>query len=103
MENAITPNDLLALPIQGGDLGHAVYANNVDLATSPWDVRLVFTELVGSGTPTKIEKFLRAHVVMTPSHAKALIQALSNTLLEHEKAYGTIKMPEPPQVGGQTN
>jgi hypothetical protein len=84
--------DIASLPIVGTDAVPSVYCNNAEINFAPWDVRLIFTEVVSLGaTP---EKVLRADVVMSPPHAKALAAALTVTLQEYEKIYGEIKIPE---------
>lgn len=87
--------DVSALPLKGGDRVSSAYANNADIAISPWDIRIVFTELVGNiGEPEPLSKELRANIVMAPAHAKALVAALLTGVRQYEQVYGDIKMPE---------
>ncbi len=57
-----------------------VYANNAGVMFSTHDFRIVFTEIVttsGVATPT-LE--MRANIVMSPTMARALYEALGRTL-----------------------
>lgn len=75
-----------------------VYANNANLAIAPWDVRFIFSEIVTTSKPGEVANELKAHVVMTPAHAKAMINALVQTINAYEKQFGEIKMPDMPRA-----
>ncbi|PSH03767.1 MAG: hypothetical protein CXZ00_10470 [Acidobacteria bacterium] len=57
----------------------SVYVNNVQILVSNWDIRFLCTELMAApgGGP---EQQLRANLVMSIPHAKALLTALQNAL-----------------------
>jgi hypothetical protein len=80
------------LPVSNPDNVRSVYANNVGLTVTPWDLRLLFSEIVVNeqGKPSVQ---LRANVVLTPAHAKALSDALVRNVKEFEKLYGEITVP----------
>ena len=71
----------------------SVYANNVNLAISPWDVALNFGEILGErdGRPLILHK---TKVSMSKELAKVLNLLLTAKLNEYEDANGVIKIPE---------
>jgi len=73
----------------------SIYSNSVNLDVTPWDFKFVFGGLVGQGPnkPPKIEN--RVEVVMSPQHAKALLNIFTTHLHEYEKRVGEIKLPQP--------
>ena len=85
--------DVNALPVADTDHIHPVYSNNAILAITPWDIRLIFTEIITSGKPGEIINELRASVAMSPAHAKAMATAMAQTIEAYEKVYGEIKLP----------
>jgi hypothetical protein len=56
----------------------SVYANNVGISGTPWDIRFFFSEVILDGTAPRAE--LRANVVMSITHARALLDALTASL-----------------------
>lgn len=92
--------DVNALPLENPNSVQPVYCNNANASIAPWDVRLIFSEVVITSKPGDAKHVLRAHVVMNPAHAKALAGALAQTVQAYEKQFGAIKMPEdnPPQA-----
>lgn len=72
------------------------YANNIQVAFSQWDMRIIFGEIVDQldGKPV-IED--RASVVMSLQHAKAAIAVLAQNLTALEKQFGEIKLLELPR------
>jgi len=70
----------------------SIYSNSAQLDVTPWDFRLTFGELKPEANkPPKIEQLVG--VVMSPQHAKALVQILSTFVQEYEKNVGEIKLP----------
>jgi hypothetical protein len=92
--NLPTAIDINSLPLTNPDSIAPVYCNNANIALAPWDVRIVFSEIIVAGNAEDMSQALRANVAMNPAHAKALAGALSTALSEYEKLYGQIKMPE---------
>jgi hypothetical protein len=90
--------DVNALPLRNSGAVPAVYCNNAETLIGPWDIRLVFSEVLGCGANADVEKELRANVVMSPAHARALAKALETALSQFEQVYGQIKMPEQPKA-----
>jgi len=69
-----------------------IYSNLVFITHSPSEVILDFARAL-PGLP-KPRVFAR--VIMTPAHAKSLLQALEQNLGNYEKAFGTIVTPGTP-------
>jgi hypothetical protein len=69
-----------------------VYANSANLEITPWDFKLVFGELIRDKGEHKIEEIVA--VVMSPQHAKALLNVMQNNVREYEKQVGEIKLPQ---------
>ncbi|MDR3750533.1 MAG: DUF3467 domain-containing protein [Terracidiphilus sp.] len=91
--------DINALELTNPDSIQPVYSNNANLAIAPWDIRIIFSEIVTTSKPGEAFNVLRAHIVMNPAHAKALVDALAKTIEAYEKQFGEIKIPNfPPQI-----
>lgn len=78
------------------------YANALELGTSPYEIGLKFMRL-GTSTPDtpragqdgqELQSSVldALHVSMSPSHAKAMLPALVNSVLDYEKKYGKIPL-----------
>ena len=70
------------------------YANAANMEVTPWDFKIVFGELKKTEGKLVIEQSVE--VTMSPQHAKALAEILSNNIREYEKNVGEIKIPRPP-------
>jgi len=74
----------------------SIYANNVQLFMSPWDVAFVFGENQSvKDNILMVEQSVR--VVMSPQHAKVFAQVLNDQIGRYETTFGTIQIPSPPQ------
>jgi hypothetical protein len=71
-----------------------IYTNNVNFAFTPIDIHMICSRTVASmdKKDESIEEL--ATLIMTPQHAKAVLQAFANHIQEYEKAHGEIKMSE---------
>lgn len=80
----------------------SIYSNSAQLEVTPWDFRLIFGELKPEANkPPKIEQLVS--IIMSPQHAKALVQMLTTYLQEYEKNVGEIKLPVAlPVAAGKT-
>ena len=67
------------------------YANSAQIEVTPWDFRLIFGELVKTGSKPKVEQSVA--VIMSPQHAKALLGVLAANLREYESKIGKIDLP----------
>jgi len=69
-----------------------IYANNMQLSLSTWDLALTFGEIAGEQEgKSVIEETTR--VVMTREIAKVLANLLNTHIAAFEKQYGEIKIP----------
>lgn len=67
------------------------YANNTQVTISPFDVRLIFGEIVKADLEkaTLIVR-LQASVAMSPQHAKAMLLLLKRQLDLYESKFGSV-------------
>jgi len=66
-----------------------IYSNLVFIAHSPSELILDFARAM----PGLQKPRVFARIIMTPAHAKSLLQALEQNLGNYEKTFGTISMP----------
>ncbi|MFW6042525.1 MAG: DUF3467 domain-containing protein [Chloroflexota bacterium] len=80
------------------------YANNVNVATSVYDVTLRFTTKtpVGEGDQLEQKDMAQLNVTMSPQHAKALAAILIKHIRDYERET-QIVLPLPPSVGEMWN
>jgi hypothetical protein len=87
----VTAENIIAKP---GPEYRSVYANNVALGISAFDISLVFGEIMGSEDGKTVNVEQRVRVTMSPQHAKALVMVLAENLHNYEKNIGPIPLPE---------
>jgi len=68
-----------------------IYVNSAQIEASIWDFRLIFGEMTQSSGKLLVEQSLA--VIMSPQHAKALLNILASNLQEYEKKVGQINLP----------
>jgi len=85
--------DITKLALENTRQVESVYANNAGLAITPWDVRVLLSEIVPTPAGGVILE-QRANIVMTHSHAKALAIALTNAIAVYEQDHGEIHLPD---------
>jgi hypothetical protein len=69
----------------------SMYSNSVSFVTTPWDVRFVFGEVRPDATvEDSMVNERKVSVVMSHSHAKALLQILTAQIQSIEEDLGTI-------------
>ena len=76
-----------------------IYANQVQLATTPWDIQMIFSQLRETRVSEAVTEEL-VTVVMSPVHAKVMAQILSNQVVQYEAQFGIINLnlqPPPEQ------
>jgi hypothetical protein len=79
----------------------SIYSNSANLEVTPWDFKFVFGALISQG-PNKSPKIeSRVEVVMSPQHAKAMLNVLSTHLQQYEKQVGEVKLPQPQPTAEQ--
>jgi hypothetical protein len=69
-----------------------VYTNFAEVGSTPWDIRVIFSQL-GDSVGGKAAVTDLVSVVMTPALAKALVSVLNANLKGWEKENGEIQMP----------
>lgn len=69
-----------------------VYANNVGLGASQWDMNLTFGEIIGQHEDGKPIIEQKVKVNMSKEFMKALTNLLSANLAAYEKKFGVIKL-----------
>ena len=74
----------------------SLYANDTQVETTPWDIRLVFGEISESPTVDRPRVVVKqvGEVRMSPQHAKRITQILVKQLEHYEKTLGHIPLPE---------
>lgn len=65
-----------------------IYANLVMIAHSPTEMIIDFARVM----PRMPKARVQSRIIMTPMHAKMLLQALTENIKKFEKQYGEIKM-----------
>jgi hypothetical protein len=77
-------------------VGEGIYSNLVLISHGPAEMFLDFARMV-PGIP---KANVQARVIMTPAHAKFLLNALKENIERYEKQFGEIKLHGQPQQGG---
>jgi hypothetical protein len=75
----------------------AVYSNIAFITHSPAELILDFGQILPRTPKGKI----MARVIMSPMHAKALLQALAQNIATYEQQFGEIKVPVQPTLADQ--
>ncbi len=78
-----------------------VYANNMSIAFSSWDLGIIFGQILGEqeGKPVIEEK---VKVIMTREMAKIMLKILSAHVTAFEEQFGAIRIPVLEQPEGDT-
>jgi hypothetical protein len=77
-------------------VGEGIYSNLALISHSPFEVFIDFARFL----PGLQKATVQARIVMTPAHAKMLLNALKGNLERFEKDFGEIKMPGKEQQSG---
>jgi hypothetical protein len=72
---------------------YATYAENVNVETSLFDIRVTVGEIV-EATDAEILFEDRLSIIFSPQHAKAFLGLLVHNLKKYEAEFGEIKLPE---------
>jgi ribosomal protein L22 len=74
----------------------SLYANDTQVQTSPWDVRLVFGQITGMpiAEDQPLEVTQMGEVRMSPQHAKRVADILRQQIELYEKTVGVIPLPK---------
>lgn len=96
MENNQSPIQGQQLQVELGEReAEGLYSNLVFIAHSASEVILDFARALPGLPKAKVY----ARVILTPQHAKSLLQALEQNLKTYEGQFGAIKLPGEPQRG----
>ena len=79
-------------PVVRSDAHRTIYINSTRMGISPWDIRMIFGQVVDSGTGTVVTQD-EATIIMSPAQAKAVAENLNTTVAEFEKLFGEISNP----------
>lgn len=66
-----------------------IYANNVNIGLSPWDIQMTFGRITSANT---IEHHVL--VVISPQWAKALSSVLQKVVHDYEAKFGQVNIPD---------
>ena len=72
----------------------SIYSNDVQVQTSPWDLRLIFSELSDQPTPESITVNQLAELRVSPQLAKKLTMVMIQLLTEYEEEFGKIPLKD---------
>lgn len=72
------------------DVADGIYSNLAIIAHSSSEFVLDFIRVVPNAPKAKV----KSRVIMSPEHAKRLLNALQDNISKYEQQYGTIKFPE---------
>src|SRR6267142_736183 len=68
----------------------SMYANSTQIRTTPWDIQLIFGEIL-SVDESKLVIENQLAVTLSPQQAKALVNALSGQVQAYERQFGEIR------------
>jgi hypothetical protein len=68
-----------------------VYANQVYMANTPWDIQMLFGSVRALNVGQAITEPL-VSVIMSPAHAKAMSQILRHQIDNYERQFGPIQV-----------
>lgn len=74
------------------DLAEGVYSNLAIISHSPSEFVLDFVRIMPNVPKAKV----KARVILTPQHAKRLLNALADNVRKYEQQFGMIDEPDQP-------
>ena len=78
-----------------------VYSNQVQIGMSPYDFQFVFGRLFTTEeNETYVEELVS--ILMSPQHALAMILPMLNMVIQYERQYGSINLPQDSAVAAGT-
>ena len=89
-ENVTTTKTIEDLSVRRSEHFIEIYANYVSLATSPWDITLMFGRAVADD-PQKPYIEQRLSATLSPQAAKAMAELLVRNVMAYEQQYGEIR------------
>ena len=76
------------------DVAHGIYSNLAVINHSPTEFIVDFVSVMPGMDKSKV----KSRIVLSPHHAKRLLQALNENIQRYEKANGNIEEPEKTNV-----
>jgi Protein of unknown function (DUF3467) len=74
----------------------SIYANQVEVRTSNWDVKIRFGEALAlEGSEGRVLE--KARIVMSPQHTKAFLVVVADAVRKYEAAFGEIHVNPAPK------
>src|SRR5438270_12732900 len=97
-ENSLVPKSSVShieyVQPEGGII--RVYANNVAIGTTPFDMRIIFGEVTDVGAETrKVTIEQNVQVTMSWAEAKLVAKFIERHVQAYEKKNGTLTTPQP--------
>jgi hypothetical protein len=89
-QEGTTTRTLQDLPIRQSTDFAMVYANSADFATLPWDLTVIFGQVV-SADPNNPYVEQRVAVTLSPQTAKMVLDFLRRNVVAYEQQYGEIR------------
>ena len=74
------------------EMAQGVYSNLVAINHSPTEFVLDFIQMMPGVPKAKVQ----SRVILTPEHAKRLLQALGENMARYEQNFGNVQTHEPP-------
>jgi hypothetical protein len=86
--------ELFHVPVEGRQSSafQTVYANTCRVGISPWDIRLIFGQMI-EAAPGKSVNEDQVTVVMSPQQAKAVLKGWQDSIARYEATFGEIPNP----------
>ena len=78
-------------PIIQSEDYRTIYSNAASLSFTPWDFRFTFSQLVDKGAREAVVQD-EACVVLSPQHAKVMVEMLQTTVAQYEAQFGVIPL-----------
>lgn len=72
----------------------SIYANDIQVQTSPWDIRFTFGLIRGVSTDGVLKVIPSAEVHVSPQLAKRLLTILTAQIQSYEQRIGAIPEPD---------
>lgn len=91
MENDQSGQTMIAGVRQAADF-RSVYANGASLRYTPWDLTIIFSRSIGTGGGAAVSEEV-VEITCSPSHMKAVANALMIAVKAYEERFGEIPTP----------
>lgn len=91
MPQAQADKPKMAVEYVGAETAFSLYVNSVEMGLSSWDIRIKLGEILDQRENVTTVKS-HGTIVMSPSHAKAMLEALQKTVRIYEEKFGEIDL-----------